>query len=225
MTQSAGAGFRGRASQPAAAQRDSSGGVSHARRSRRRGRASGVVFALTGANWPIGAGDGTGAMAQGTMMALIFVCSVLAAVGLAVTGNSRRSPVNTLGPLGVLAAAFLAVSIGYLEAPESLRMEPWFAVASTLGGAAIAGWVFLRQTGAVTARFAGAAVIAVAIVVLQAAYVAPLLAFAGPVVAIVITVWGGGGRDDRTRYATGAGGPNSWVVQGATVGNRDVSSR
>lgn len=150
--------------------------------------AAGVVYALTGARW-LATVDETEAMGQGITIALLSALPVLAAIGVIVTARARTGPAHTWGPLVLAALSLGTVAVAYQNAPAWDGMAAGFAVASVLGGAAIAWWLAARLRGPARTRVAVAVLIGLGYAAFVGIVVAPMLAFALPVFAVAFIVW------------------------------------
>lgn len=150
--------------------------------------AAGIVYALTGARWSPTV-DATAAMSQGITIALAAALPLLAAVGLLVVAHGRVRPAHTWGPLLLVALALTAVAVAYRNAPSWDGMVGGFAVGSALGGATIAWWLAPRLPGSVRTRVAIATLIGLGYAAFLGILVAPMLAFALPILAIAFAVW------------------------------------
>lgn len=150
--------------------------------------AVGVADALSGARW-LATVDETEVMGQGISIALLSALPLLAAIGVVVTGRARTGPAHTWGPLGLAAFSLGAVAVAYQNAPAWDGMAAGFAVASVLGGAAIAWWLAARLRGPARTRVSVAVLIGVGYAAFVGIVVAPMLAFVLPVLAAAFIVW------------------------------------
>lgn len=154
------------------------------------GSTGGIVFALTGSQWPPGGPDATAVMGQGISIALAAAVPFLAAIGVVVTARTRYRPLLTWGPLLLVGCSLAAVAGAYLNAPEWEGVALGLAAASLLGGSAIAWWITPRLRGPARVRFAAGVLIGVAYAALLGMFVAPALAFAVPLLAAAFAIWG-----------------------------------
>ncbi|MFC6357420.1 hypothetical protein [Luethyella okanaganae] len=156
--------------------------------------AVGIAYALTGSRWSPGAVDGTVAMGRGITIALVSAMPLLAAIGLIAAtrtlARTRRSPAHIWWPSTLVALSFMAVAVAYLNAPAWDGMAPGFAVASVLAGTAIAWWMTPRLRGPRRTRIAVSVLIGFGYAVFLGMLVAPMLAFALPVLACTFAIWG-----------------------------------
>ncbi len=154
------------------------------------GSAVGIVYALTGSRWsPAGTADTTAAMGQGITIALVSALPLLAAIGALVAARARRRPAHTWGPLLLVALSVIAVAVAYLNAPAWDGMAPAFGVASALGGAAIAWWLVPRLRGPARTRTAIGVLVGIGYAAFLGMMVAPMLAFALPLLAAAFAIW------------------------------------
>lgn len=150
--------------------------------------AVGVAYALSGARW-LAHVDETEAMGQGITIALLSALPLLAAIGVVVTARDRTRPAHTWGPLVLAALSLGAVAVAYRNAPAWNGMAAGFAVASVLGGAGIAWWLAARLRGPARTRVAVAVLIGFGYAAFVGIVVAPMLAFALPLLAAAFFVW------------------------------------
>ena len=153
------------------------------------GSVVGVVYALTGSHWSPGAADGTIAMGQGITLLLISAVPLLAAIGLRGAGRPGRThAVHRWGPLALAVIGVGCVAAAYVYAPDWAAMSPWLQASAVIVGVAIAWWIasrarLPRRPAILTGAIAG---------LLYAAFVgmmlAPMLAFAVPVAALIIAL-------------------------------------
>jgi len=144
----------------------------------------GVVYALTGAGWSEGAADGTVAMGQGITILLASAIPLLAAFAL--SAPQRHGTAAVWGPTSLLALEITAVAVAYQYAPVSQEMAPWLGLSAALGGGAIAWWTIPRLHGSFGLRMAVGLAFGAGYAALFGTTVIPLLAFAVPVVALVL---------------------------------------
>lgn len=154
------------------------------------GGLAGVIYALTGSAWPLSTVDGTAAMGQGIVLSLTAALPLLAAVGLLTSAAARVSPRQVWGPLTLVALALGGVAVAYQQAPAWDGMAPGFAVASALGGAAIAWWIIPRVRGSRAPRVALGALAGICYAAFAGMMIAPLLAFALPICAVLVATVG-----------------------------------
>lgn len=147
-----------------------------------------VVYALTGSRWP-GAGDATTAMGQGIAAGVLASLPLLAAIGLLVTARGRTRPVHTWVPLVLVGMSMVAVAVAYQGAPAWNDMVIGFAAGSALGGAAIAWWAVPRLPGPIRTRIAVALLIGLGYAAFLGILIAPLAAFALPLLATGFAIW------------------------------------
>lgn len=150
------------------------------------GSALGTVYAFTGAGWSAGATDGTVAMGHGITLLLLSALPLLAAVGLrAAAPPSRVRPRDRWAPLVLVALGTCIVGLAYVGAPDFGTMQPGFQAAAVLTGAGVAWAIIARaplpRAAAITVGVSTGALYAAFVGVM----VAPMLAFAVPVAAII----------------------------------------
>lgn len=153
------------------------------------GGATGLAYALSGSLWSAGAADGTIAMGQGITLLLVSAVPLFAGVGLIATAElPPRDAVRVWAPLALITAGFGCTAVGYLNAPSWDGMSPWFLACAILIGGAICWWIIAlirlpRGAAVALGLIAGA---------LYAAFVgvmlAPMLAFAVPVGAVILAL-------------------------------------
>ncbi|MDF2992626.1 MAG: hypothetical protein K0S37_3140, partial [Microbacterium sp.] len=159
----------------------------------------GLAYAFSGAAWSPGAGDGTIAMGHGITLLLLSALPLLAAVGVAKPLSPLpRAAFHRWGPLVLAALSTCCVTAAYVEAPDSSAMQPGLQAGAVLAGGSLA-WAI----GAHARLSRGAAVVVgIACGALYASFagvmIAPMLAFAVPVVALVLAL-----RATRRRLRTG----------------------
>lgn len=172
------------------------------------GSVTGVIYALTGAQWSAGAADGTVAMGQGISLLLISAVPLLAGVGLAAAASSRVRLVHLWAPITLVVLGLGSIGVAYLNATSWGGMSPWFQVASVLVGGAIAWWIISRPR----LPRAATVIIGVGAGVLYAAFVgmmiAPMLAFAVPIGATVLAL-----QRTRPKVASRPGRPQSAMAR------------
>jgi len=144
----------------------------------------GVVYALTGAGWSDGAADGTIAMAQGITILLASAIPLLAAFAL--SAPQRHGTAAIWGPTSLIVLEITAVAVAYQDAPVGQEMAPWLGVSAALGGGAIAWWTIPRLRGPLGLRIAVGLAFGGGYAALFGTTVVPLLAFAVPVVALIL---------------------------------------
>jgi hypothetical protein len=150
--------------------------------------AAAVVYALTGSRWSVTT-DATAVMGQGITISLVSALPLLAAIGVLVVARGRNRPADTWGPLLLVALAVAAVAVAYRSAPSWNDMAPGFAVGSALTGAALAWWLAARLPGHPRVRIVVAVLIGVGYAALLGMMVAPMFAFALPLIAVAFAVW------------------------------------
>ncbi|WZH36545.1 MAG: hypothetical protein PIR02_17595 [Microbacterium enclense] len=149
----------------------------------------GLAYAFSGAAWSPGATDGTIAMAHGITLLLVSVLPLLAAVGVAKPlPPLPRAGLHRWGPLALAALSTCCVAAAYIEAPDSSAMQPGLQAGAVLVGGGLA-WAI----GAHARLPRGAAVVVgIACGALYASFagvmIAPMLAFAVPVVALILAL-------------------------------------
>ncbi|WP_345752071.1 hypothetical protein [Microbacterium rhizophilus] len=143
--------------------------------------AAGIGYALTGSAWSPAATDGTLALVQGMTILLAAAIPLLAALGL----RSRRG-LATWGPLTCAIAALGAEAYSYAHAPE--WNVPGATAAALAGGAAVGWWFGARVRAATQARVLIAVVLGAGYAAMLGAFVLRPLAFAVPVIAIVVAL-------------------------------------
>ncbi|WP_309617883.1 hypothetical protein [Salinibacterium sp.] len=148
--------------------------------------AGAVVYALTGAHWS-GTADATAVMGQGITIALLSALPLLAAIGVLVVARGRAA--HTWGPLLFVVLALAAVAVAFRNAPAWDGMVAGFAVGSAFGGAAIAWWLATRLPGSAGTRTAIAVLIGLGYTAFLGILIAPMLAFALPLVAAAFAIW------------------------------------
>jgi hypothetical protein len=148
--------------------------------------AGAVVYALTGAQWS-GTADSTAVMGQGITIALLSALPLLAAIGMLVVARGRGA--HTWGPLLFVVLALAAVAVAYRNAPAWDGMVVGFAIGSAFGGAAIAWWLATRLPGSAGTGTAIAVLIGLAYAAFLGILIAPMLAFALPLLAAAFAIW------------------------------------
>ncbi len=161
------------------------------------GSTVGVAFAFTGSLWPTTAGaiDATEAMGRGLSLALLSGVPLLAAIGVRIAARSAHAPRHTLGPLALCALWFAAVAGGYVFAPDGADLYLGFGIGAALGAGGLAWWLVPRMRGPRALRIAYAVLAGLAAAAVLGLILAPLLAFAVPIAAIVLAAR----RRDRPR--------------------------
>ena len=144
----------------------------------------GVVYALTGAGWSDGAADGTIAMAQGITVLLASAIPLLSAFAL--SAPPRHGTAVVWGPTSLIVLEITAVAVAYQDAPAGQEMAPWLGLPAALGGGAVAWWTIPRLRGPLGPRIAVGLAFGGGYAALFGTTVIPLLAFAVPVVALVL---------------------------------------
>lgn len=158
--------------------------------------AVGVAYAFTGSLWSPAATDGTLAMAQGMTIALAAAIPLLAAVGV-----RSRPGAATWGPLTIAVAALGAEAYGYTFAPE--WHDPSAVAAATAGGLALGWWIAARMSAPMPARILTAVAIGAAYAI-PGLFLLRGLAFAVPVLAVVVALLPKPGVIPKIRTTSGA---------------------
>jgi hypothetical protein len=153
------------------------------------GGATGLAYALSGSLWSAGAADGTIAMGQGITLLLVSAVPLFAGVGLIATAElPPPDAVRVWAPLALITAGFGCTAVGYLNAPSWDGMSPWFLACAILVGGAISWWIIalirLPRGAAVALGLIAGALYAAFV----GAMLAPMLAFAVPVGAVILAL-------------------------------------
>lgn len=149
---------------------------------------SGIVYAFSGSTWSPWASDGTVAMAQGMILLFVSGVPLLAAIGLLMVARGRVRAIHVWGPVAMATASLAFMIVAYTRSPVWADMMLALVISSAFGGAAIAWWMIPRvHTAAVLLGGLSGLLYATFFGML----VAPMLAFAVPVLAILVAVLGG----------------------------------
>jgi len=164
------------------------------------GSTIGVVYAFTGSLWPTvpdaTAIDSTLAMGRGVSLALLSALPVLAAWAVRLAARSALDARHTWGPLALIGLWFGAVAGGYADGADG-SLGGGFALGAVLFAGAIVWWSAPRLRGPRGLRLAFAALMGLAGGAFLGLILAPMLAFAVPIGAVVLASW----RPRRPRAA------------------------
>jgi len=152
------------------------------------GSTIGVVYAFTGSQWSPAAVDSTLAMGRGISIALLCGVPLLAALGMRLAARSARPSRHTWGPLALIGLWFGAVAGGYTNGADG-SLGGGFALGAVLAGGALAWWMTPRLRGPWKVRVAFGSLAGLACAAFLGLVLAPMLAFAVPIGAILLAVW------------------------------------
>ena len=164
------------------------------------GSTIGVAYAFTGSLWstPPDAAtvDSTLAMGRGITLALLSAVPMLAAGAVRLAARSAIASRHTFGPVALVALWFGAVAGAYASGADG-SLGGGFALGAVMLGGAIAWWSTPRLRGPLRLRLMFAGLLGLAGAAFLGVILAPMLAFAVPIAAIVLACW-------RTRPARAA---------------------
>jgi len=159
------------------------------------GGAVGLAWAFAGADWsPTARGDDTVAMREGIVILAVSMIPALIALGVVLDRSRRRAGRDVWIPVAAAAAGFAATATDYLvsDGNGSLTIA-WVGAAAAIG-LALAWWVVVRMPlstghGSATGIRIGVGLgIMLAYTLVLGLTLTPMLAFAAPVLALVVLV-------------------------------------
>lgn len=159
------------------------------------GGAVGMAWAFAGAAWsPTARGDDTMAMREGIVILAVSMIPALVALGVVLRRSRRRPGRDVWIPVVAAATGFLIVATDYLVTSGNGDITIGWVGAAAAVGLALAWWIVVRMPlstgyGSATGIRVGVGLaIALAYTLVLGLALTPMLAFATPVLALVVLV-------------------------------------